>query len=147
MTTRTFCVSGTPVSKARAQVVRLPNGASHSYTPAKTVNAEAEVRYAYKAAYPNADPHEGPLTISVMATFVPPISWPKWKRALALTGAWRHVKKPDGDNLVKLVKDALRSVAYLDDSQVFVTHIRKSYGDVPRTIVALALHEQPERGA
>jgi len=38
--------------------------------------------------------------------------------------SWR-VKKPDLDNIVKAVMDALNGLGYLDDSQVVIIHARK----------------------
>ena len=36
-------------------------------------------------------------------------------------------KRPDGDNVLKLVADALNGVAYEDDSQIVYMTIKKEY--------------------
>jgi len=46
-----------------------------------------------------------------------------------------HTSKPDLDNMVKLVKDALTGVFWRDDSQIDALDARKCYGDMPRTEV------------
>lgn len=38
-----------------------------------------------------------------------------------------HVKKPDADNLLKGLKDALKGILWRDDSQVWVVHVVKEY--------------------
>ena len=57
-----------------------------------------------------------------------PKSWSKKKR-LEAVGQY-HIKKPDSDNLLKTVKDALNGIAYKDDSQVAVTVTYKIYAEV-----------------
>jgi Holliday junction resolvase RusA-like endonuclease len=39
-----------------------------------------------------------------------------------------HVSRPDLDNLIKAVKDALTGVIWQDDRQVFKIHAEKTYG-------------------
>lgn len=89
--------------------------------------------------------HEGPVTLDLVATFVPPASWPKWKRERALAGEWPHLSRPDVDNLVKLVKDGLNGAAWLDDSQVTNVSGSKQYGSTPRTTVLLTFHDVPKK--
>lgn len=38
-----------------------------------------------------------------------------------------HTKKPDLDNLIKLLKDSLKGIVWHDDSQVFYTKAEKDY--------------------
>lgn len=48
-----------------------------------------------------------------------------------------HTRKPDLDNLVKAVKDALRGLAYRDDSQIVRMEAWKGYGNPPRVEIAI----------
>ncbi|MFA6167773.1 MAG: RusA family crossover junction endodeoxyribonuclease [Gemmatimonadaceae bacterium] len=130
-----FYVAITPVGKARARVTKT----GHTYTPDATMKAEADVQWAFKAAFPGHVTHDGPLTILVLATFVVPKSWSKKKRAAALAGTLRHTSKPDADNVLKLVKDALNMVAYTDDSAIYDAHVMKCYGDTAGLSVLLGL--------
>jgi len=56
----------------------------------------------------------------------------------------RHKKKPDLDNLIKLVKDALTGVFWHDDSQVdeYSPIPRKAYSDKPRTEIVITYDER-----
>ncbi len=44
-----------------------------------------------------------------------------------------HTSKPDLDNLIKFVKDALNGYAWRDDSQVCYINAMKTYGERPGT--------------
>ena len=54
-----------------------------------------------------------------------------------LDGKILPAKKPDIDNVVKAVLDALNGVAYRDDTQVVELHVRKSYSEKPRVEVSI----------
>jgi Holliday junction resolvase RusA-like endonuclease len=41
-------------------------------------------------------------------------------------------KKPDADNILKLVADALNGLAYVDDKNIVTAHAHKVYSDRPR---------------
>lgn len=49
----------------------------------------------------------------------------------------RPMKKPDNDNIVKVVQDALNLVAYHDDVQVVDCQLRKFYSENPRVVVTI----------
>ena len=66
-----------------------------------------------------------------------PKSTPKCRRSAMLSGAIRPTKKPDWDNIGKLVCDALNGVAYDDDKCVCEAVVRKFYGCEPRILVRL----------
>ncbi len=48
-----------------------------------------------------------------------------------------HIKRPDLDNLLKLVKDALNGLMWVDDSQVQIGGAFKMYSHNPRTAIEL----------
>ncbi len=118
-----FEVEIPPMGKARPRMTR--NG--HVYTPKETVEAERAVRDAFIAAGGRQIEADVPVYISVFAVFAIPKSWPKWKRTAAMAGAIRPTKKPDTDNIGKLVADALNGAAYADDSQIVEMYVSKSY--------------------
>lgn len=130
LTIAEFRVPGIPVGKARARVV-VNNGRAMAYTPEKTVNFEALVRfYAQQARVPFIEAGPLVLTVEFVRTF--PKSMPKKRRATE-----RPTTKPDLSNLLKGVEDALNGVAWRDDSQLVDVRMTKRYGDVPETIVRI----------
>jgi Holliday junction resolvase RusA-like endonuclease len=73
----------------------------------------------------------------ITALFSIPKSASKKLQEKMLSGAVRPTKKPDCDNIIKAVLDALNGVAYYDDSQVVKICIRKRYDTNPRTIIEI----------
>lgn len=134
-----FTVLGQPVGKGRPRT-RVVHGKGKSfaqiYTDSKTKQAENTI-LAQALQHRPASPIEGPIRLSVTSVFGVPASWSKRKRAEALAGAVRPTGKPDVDNLVKALMDALNGVFYLDDTQVVQLIAIKQYGEVPQTRVIL----------
>lgn len=128
MTRLDFTVSGEPQGKGRPRMTR----AGHAYTPAKTRSREALIAYHAQQAMAGRPLVEGPVRVSIVATFAVPASWSKRKRSDALSGLLRPTKKPDFDNIAKLV-DAINGIAWLDDAQVVEGHVSKVFGDAPST--------------
>lgn len=68
-------------------------------------------------------PLEGPISFEVEFYFQRPYA----DKGLGEDAIW-HIKRPDLDNLVKGVMDALKNLAWKDDSQVAELIVRKFYG-------------------
>lgn len=68
-------------------------------------------------------------------------TWPPYKCLLAECGYIRPATKPDIDNCAKIVIDAMRSVVFVDDSQLVACHINLHYSVRPRTVVEI--HSRP----
>ena len=49
----------------------------------------------------------------------------------------RPTKKPDMDNVVKIIADSLNQIAYRDDTQIVDCQCRKFYSDNPRVEVTI----------
>ena len=125
-----FDIPGPPQGKARPRVVRARNGMSMTYTPDKTVAYEELVRLRYKAAaqgFRFAD--DAQLAMQITAFYPVPKSKSKRIKANMLAGAMRPTKKPDCDNVIKIICDALNELAYKDDAQIVVTQMSKYYGE------------------
>lgn len=77
---------------------------------------------------------DGPLSLSLCVYRSIPTSWSKKKRGEALAGLIRPTTKPDLDNYLKSVKDAMKGIVWKDDSQVVDYHspFGKWYSDKPR---------------
>ncbi len=109
-------IPGRPVGKGRARSNRKTG---HHYTPAATVSAEQRIQGAWIAA---GRPTLGDGAIQLRVTLW--VDRPKahFKRdgSLSAEGKRRPIPlvKPDTDNAVKLVMDALNGMAYKDDVQI-----------------------------
>lgn len=124
-----FIVQGNPQGKARARTVRNKyTGKVHSYTPEKTQSYEDLIRWSFKEA-DGRYIGKSALRIDITANFPMPQSFSKKKRHQAITGALKPTKKPDCDNIIKVVLDALNGVAYHDDNQVTGVSLNKCYAD------------------
>jgi Holliday junction resolvase RusA-like endonuclease len=106
-------------------------GRARMYTPQKTVAFEAAVLKAGKPFL--LAPIEGPVRLRIVAYFEMPRSWSKRKKA-QMDGQY-HTQKPDADNVMKAVKDALDEVAWNDDCQVADVRAVKRWSRYGETFV------------
>lgn len=125
-----FEVPGQPQGKGRPRFVRATGRA---YTPAKTESYEATVRLFASQAMAGRGLFEArqPLMCLVEARFAVPASWSKRKQAQAHTRILHPTGKPDCDNILKVLGDALNGVVWHDDAQVVLWTCQKVYGDAP----------------
>lgn len=128
-----FIVQGPIKSKARARTFYDPKlGRHRSVTPEGTVIYENWVRFCYTRAKENDDSvkpfmNDEPLHMSIHAYFTLPKSFSKAKRELAEEGRLFPTKKPDVDNIAKIICDALNGIAYGDDKQIVELIVKKRY--------------------
>lgn len=61
----------------------------------------------------------------------------KKERADKLSGRIRPTKKPDADNILKIIADSLNGLAYHDDAQIVYAKVEKYYSDEPRVSVRI----------
>lgn len=122
--TRHFYIPGDPRGKER------PRGShGHMYTPMKTRNYEKAVRYYYTQQCHHDPFQKGQaLSVTIRAVFKPPESTPKKRLRDMLLGILFPTKKPDWDNIGKIVTDSLNKICYYDDSQITTAHVYKRYG-------------------
>ena len=120
-------VLGIPVAKGRP---RFAKATGHTYTPEKTRNFEAALKYAAEQVMGGKPPLEGPISLEIDVKLPISASWTKKQQAAARSGALRPTKKPDFDNYAKTV-DALNMVVWQDDGQVVEATVRKTYSDKP----------------
>lgn len=123
-------IPGIPVGKGRPRAARRGKHIT-LYTPAKTVSYEGKVALAGQQAMAGLAPLLGPLVVT-MGVYMPvPASWSKKKQQAALQGIELPAKKPDSDNVIKAVFDALNGVVWVDDVQVVDLALRKRYSLTP----------------
>lgn len=127
-------VPGEPQGKARPRL-----GNSHTYTPAKTKNYERLVAFMCRSQNANISFAPGKaLTMDIRAYMAVPKSDTQTKRERKLSGIMRPTKKPDWDNIGKIISDALNGIAYHDDAQIVDVRVRKYYTLSPRVEVEIS---------
>ena len=123
-------IQGEPVAKARPRVCKWG-----TYTPEKTVNYETLVKEMFMISKQTLI--DGQLKFTVNAYFSIPKSTSQKKRALMISGKTRPVKRPDWDNVGKIISDALNKIAYNDDSSIVSAHIEKWYAEIPKVEIEI----------
>lgn len=123
-----FIVEGKPQGKARARTFYNSRvGKMQSITPEQTKSYEDLIRWKYRAAG-GQYMGEKVLQVNIKAVYPIPKSFNKAKINDAIDGKIRPTTKPDCDNIIKVVLDALNGVAYYDDKQVVCVSCNKYYG-------------------
>lgn len=130
-----FTILGEPKGKGRPRFCR---NTGHAITPKDTVNYETLVHMEYVAQCEEFRfPDDAMLDMRIRAYYSIPKSASKKKRAEMIIGEIRPTKKPDMDNVVKIIADSLNQVAYRDDTQIVDCQCRKFYSDNPRVEVMI----------
>lgn len=128
-----FTIPGPPKGKARPRVVN-----NHAYTPEATVQYERLVRACWEnAAGDWMAEKDQPVALYVSAYYPVPESHTKKQKERELRNWVLPTKKPDIDNILKIIMDGLNGVAYHDDKQVVEVTIRKRFDSEPRVEVYL----------
>ena len=142
---RAFTIEGEPKGKGRPRF-SVVNGRVHTRTPDGTVIYENMVKLSYRDACkePMYD-KDVPLVVQITAFYGIPKSTSKKKRQDMLFEKIRPTKKPDIDNLCKVVLDSLNQIAYHDDAQIVKATVSKFYSDYPRVFVQLWTQEEYDK--
>lgn len=128
-----FTIRGIPKTKARPRIVRKGDKII-TYSPsAKYEKDFLSLCFQYMPDEPIKEP------IKIICNFYMPIptSFSKKKKLQAKNKEIRPVVRPDIDNLLKLVLDALNNRFFLDDKQVVSLSVEKFYSEIPRTEVEI----------
>ena len=94
-------------------------------------------------------PEDAMLDMRIKAFYSIPKSKSKKVKESMRKHIVRPTKKPDMDNVIKIIADALNQVAYRDDTQIVDCQCRKFYSDRPRvevTIINLSNNETGKAG-
>lgn len=130
-----FTVMGEPKGKGRPRFCR---NTGHAITPKDTVNYETLVKMEYtQACGEQIFPDDAMLDMRIKAYYSIPKSASKKKKAAMLAGEIRPTKKPDMDNVIKIIADSLNKIAYRDDTQIVDCQVRKFYSEKPRVEVMI----------
>lgn len=134
---RHITVNGEPQGKGRP---RFGNG--RTYTPQNTVEYEQRIKAEWlKQTKGYQFPQGTALSLEIKAYLQPPKSVSKKKQAAMLANRIRPKKKPDFDNIAKIIGDALNKTAYYDDSQIVFCAIGKYWGS-PRVEITITEIEE-----
>ena len=130
-----FIIWGDARGKQRPRVTTR-GGTARTYTPEETVNYESMVKLEYMR---QTGPYrfEGPLYMSVTICTAPPQSVSNAKRLQMLSGDIRPERKPDLDNVAKIICDALNNLAYRDDKQIVDLWVKRYYAVHPGVCVVI----------
>lgn len=143
-----FTIEGQPVGKARPRVTRTV-----TYTPAKTARYEDQVRYTAINSFKGIFDKDEPLDVQIIAYYGIPKSLSKKRKALCLANQELPTKKPDADNVGKIIMDGMNPKmrrdkqlhkmvevmrgVYYDDKQVTTLSVKKRYSDRARVEVRI----------
>ena len=116
---------------------RYSSKTGRMYTPTKTSTFEEKVKWAFKSKYNiETEPSERPFKAKITAVFEPAKSLSKKKKEELLFKI-NYTKKPDADNIAKIILDSLNGLVYKDDSQVTALLVLKDYGIENKVLVEL----------
>lgn len=113
-------ISGIPLAQGRPRFRRAGKFVQ-TYDPAKSKSWKESVRWQFieQMHKENRSMIEGVIEADLVFLLPRPKSLPKKTKY--------HVKKPDLDNLVKSVFDALQGIAFHSDSQIYKMTVTKLY--------------------
>lgn len=126
-----FEVPGKVRGKGRPRFTRY----GHTYTDEKTVAYEKVIKNAYLRLSRYVSLKS--IRISIYVCFAPNKSDTKRNRSIKLNNEKAPNKKPDIDNVIKVVLDALNEVAYKDDTQVNEVHVERHFNSEEKLIICL----------
>lgn len=127
-------IPGEPQGKARP---RFDSRNRRTYTPKKTKDYEDLIATVYQMRSRGATFGDRPVVLLVRAQMGVPKSDSAKTMLQKLQNMIRPTKKPDWDNIGKIVCDALNGLAWHDDAQIVDARVQKFYSDEPRVEIII----------
>ena len=106
---------------------RINSYTGHVYTPTKTKDYESLIEQYFLLKYPRYQTIEGRAKVTIVAYFEVPKAVNKTQREQMLANTISPTKKPDIDNIVKIVLDSMNKLAFRDDTQITKIEVEKNY--------------------
>lgn len=131
-----FEIPGLPVGKGRPRFARRGNFVS-TYTDSKTASYENLVKIKAQEVMAGRVAIAGPVQVSVGIWVTPPASWSQKKQRMALDNKILPTSKPDIDNVIKGIFDAMNDIVWRDDKQVVNVSAYKLYSCIAQTTVSV----------
>lgn len=139
-----FIVVGPPKGKGRPRFQRIGNY-THVSTPPDTVNYENLVKLEYEYQCKKYYFETKELGMNITAYYPIAKSTSKKKKEMMINGEINPTKKPDCDNVLKIVADSLNQIAYKDDAQIVESCVKKKFAEIPRTEIEIYDLEEPDK--
>ena len=131
-----FTVPGEPVAWQRTRI----NRSGYHFTAAKTRAAQLAIAETARLAFGQRPLLDGPLSLSIIARC--------GTKAKKTHGRYKTTR-PDLDNYVKTVMDALNGVIWLDDARVVQIDACKLWSETPQLTIVVSepiIYGQVEHG-
>ena len=129
-----FEVEGDIVGKQRPRVNMYTGNV---YTPNKTKDYEEWIKQCFFLKYKGIEPIENRVSIEIIAYLKIPKNTSKSNREKMLCDEISPLKKPDIDNIAKVVLDALNNYVIKDDIQVSKITIEKKYAEEEKLYIKI----------
>jgi len=126
-----FTLPGQPIGKPK----KFNRHSGVGYNDKETTQYMHALGIVAKVAMAGREPFDGPVKMEVWALYEIPSSWPKYKRADAVTGSVLPTCPPDYDNVCKTIGDALKGIVWRDDSVIVDVRFLKRYGVKPQLVI------------
>lgn len=129
-------ILGEPIGKGRPRFTTRA-GYPKAYTPEKTAAYENLIKVAFLESKEEIFEKDMQLSMELLAVFSIPKNTSARMRIKMQNKDILPQKKPDIDNIAKVIMDALNGLAYHDDAQICNLKVSKIYGDNPRVEILL----------
>ena len=129
-----FEVEGNIVGKQRPRVNMYTGNV---YTPNRTKDYEEWIKQSFFLKYPKFEILENRVSIEIIAYLKIPKNTSKVKTNEMLENKISPLKKPDIDNIGKIVLDALNKYVIKDDIQISKINIEKKYSEEEKLYIKI----------
>ena len=129
-----FEVPGKVIGKGRP---RLNSYTGAVYTPTRTKDYESLVEQYFLLKYPRFKALEGRIKVNIIAYFAIPKTTKKSDINEMLENNISPTKKPDIDNIVKVLLDSMNKFAFKDDNQITKLEVEKKYAQEDKVYVKI----------
>lgn len=107
------------------------------YTPTKTKDYECLLEQYFLLKYPRFKTLENRIKVEIKAFFSIPKNTKKSDVKQMLENKISPTKKPDIDNIVKVILDAMNKFAFKDDIQITKLEVEKIYGEEEKVVIKI----------
>jgi Holliday junction resolvase RusA-like endonuclease len=116
---------------------RLNSYTGKVYTPTRTKDYEELVEQYFLLKYPRYKTLDGRIKMDIVAYFEVPKSTSKLVKTQMMENKISPTKKPDIDNIVKIILDAMNNIAFKDDTQITKISVEKKYSEIEKVFVRI----------